>query len=51
MFNEPNEAALLKKWFQHMREVRLLPAGWLAGLHAKPAVVCNLQPLASFNLS
>ena len=22
MFNEPNEAALLKKWFAHMREVQ-----------------------------
>jgi len=21
VFNEPNEAALLKKWFEHMREV------------------------------
>ena len=36
VWNEPNEAALLKRWFEHMREVGSLPCEGHAGYN----IVC-----------
>ena len=46
MWNEPNEAALLKRWFEHMREVGFLPC-----LPLKAVLDATLSAQALLNLT